>query len=133
MRIVMTILFVLSASFAAAQDRGADIRDVISRQLEAFEADDFEAAHELASPFIQDKFGTVENFGQMVRDAYPVVHRHGRVDFGGLEDVGGRLVQRVYTTDAGGRLFELQYEMIQTEDGWKINGVQVLQAKSVGA
>ncbi|MDF2232770.1 DUF4864 domain-containing protein [Albimonas sp. CAU 1670] len=62
---------------AAAQEAGAaaEIRGVIERQLEAFLAGDVDAAWGYASPGIQGLFGSVENFGRMVREGYPMVWR----------------------------------------------------------
>ena len=70
--IVLTLL--LAAPAAQAQEAGA-IPDVIGRQLEALEADDFARAFTFASPMIQGMFGTPENFGAMVKRGYPMVHR----------------------------------------------------------
>jgi hypothetical protein len=39
----------------------------------------------------------------------------------------------VLVTDAQGVPFVLEYQMIETPDGWQINGVQVLRAPEVGA
>jgi Domain of unknown function (DUF4864) len=132
MRFVGWVLLVLLALPVWAQNADDAIQGVISQQFEAFRADDFGRAFEFASPAIRGRFGTTENFGQMVREGYPMVWRPGSIRFGGLEDIDGRMVQRVFVTDAAGRLHELQYEMIATGDGWKINGVRVMQPESTG-
>jgi len=46
----------------------------------------------------------------------------------GLETVDGRPVQTVFFTDREGRLFEGSYEMIETAEGWRINGVYIRKA-----
>ncbi len=52
---------------------GAEIHDVIERQLAAFERDDADGAFAFASPGIRRRFGTPETFMDMVRRHYPPV------------------------------------------------------------
>ena len=119
---------------AGAQDGpAAAIEGVIQNQIEAFLRDDFETAFTYASPNIKQLFGTPERFGSMVRQGYPMVWRPSDVQYLELEEIGGRLWQKVMITDAAGTVHMLAYQMIQTADGWQINGVQVLQAPQVGA
>lgn len=119
---------------AGAQDGpSAAIEGVIQNQIEAFLRDDFETAFTYASPNIKQLFGTPERFGSMVRQGYPMVWRPSDVQYLELEEIGGRLWQKVMITDAAGTVHMLAYQMIQTADGWQINGVQVLQAPQVGA
>jgi hypothetical protein len=42
-------------------------------------------------------------------------------------------VQRVEVIDQSGTAHYLGYQMIETENGWRINGVQILRAPQVGA
>ena len=109
------------------------IEGTISSQVEAFLADDFGTAFGFASPSIREYFGTPERFGQMVRQGYPMVWRPGEVRFLELRDIDGRLWQKVMVRDQGGGLHVLDYQMIRTPDGWRINGVQILRAPDVGA
>jgi hypothetical protein len=78
-------------------------------------------------------FGTAENFGRMVTQGYPMVHRPESVTMLELREVAGALWQRVMITDAAGVTHTLDYQMVETADGWQINGVQVLQQGGVGA
>ncbi len=103
-------------------------RQVISDQIAAFKQDDFVTAFTFASPMIKGIFGTSERFGEMVRNGYPMVWRPSEVEFLGEREIGGALVQDVLIRDADGVYYELEYEMISGEDGWKINGVRVRQA-----
>ncbi|WP_198671163.1 DUF4864 domain-containing protein [Oceanibium sediminis] len=118
---------------AAAQTPQTDIRGVIQSQLDAFQADDFATAFTYASPTIQQLFGSPERFGQMVMNGYPMVWRPANVEFSSLTERGGRLYQSLLVTDRAGRLHLLEYEMIQTADGWEINGVQFKRPGSFGA
>jgi hypothetical protein len=51
----------------------------------------------------------------------------------GSRDDGGLLWQRVMVTDQAGAMHLLDYQMIQTSEGWRINAVQLLQLSGVGA
>jgi hypothetical protein len=124
-------LLVLGAGGLRAQE--AEIRSVITRQIEAFEADDFAAAFDFASPGIKRMFGSPERFGEMVREGYPMVWRPGELRFSELEAEGGRMVQGVLVTDRAGAVFMLDYHMIQGEGGWLIDGVTLRRAGDVGA
>ncbi len=109
------------------------IQRVISDQITAFLADDFDTAFSFASPNIKRLFGSPDRFGQMVRDGYPMVHRPEEVTMLDQRPVDGRVMQRVMIRDMGGRVHMLAYQMIETEEGWQINGVQILRAPEVGA
>jgi len=59
--------------------------------------------------------------------------RHGAVQMLELRTVAGNLWQRVMITDTTGRTHLLDYQMIETADGWQTNAVQLLPAQDVGA
>jgi hypothetical protein len=130
--ILGTIGAMLIAGAVAAQDGRSAITDTIQSQIDAFLADDFETAFTFASPAIKRIFGTSERFGSMVRQGYPMVWRPGSVRYLDLEDRGGLLFQKVLITDAQGRPHLLEYQMIETAEGWQINGVRLLEAPQVG-
>jgi len=133
MRHALAILALCFGLASAPQAQADPIRSVISDQLDAFLADDFDTAFSYASPNIKRLFGTPERFGQMVRNGYPMVHRPQEVTMLDQQEVGGRVLQRVMIRDGSGRLHVLGYQMIQTDAGWLINGVQILRAPEVGA
>ncbi|WP_309663475.1 DUF4864 domain-containing protein [Tabrizicola sp.] len=116
---------------AAAQEE--PIQQTIKNQLDAFQADDYARAFSFASPNIKTIFGTPENFGAMVTQGYPMVHRPSAVTMLELREVAGNLWQRVMITDEAGRTHLLDYQMVETPEGWQINGVQLLRAPDVGA
>ncbi|MBP9047606.1 MAG: DUF4864 domain-containing protein [Tabrizicola sp.] len=135
MRLLMACLTALSLMLPAPTPAGAQeepIQGTIQSQIDAFLADDFDTAFTFASPTIKSMFGTAENFGAMVRNGYPMVHRPKDVRMGELRNDEGLLWQRVFVTDAQGRGHVLDYQMIQTAEGWKINGVYLLRADDVG-
>lgn len=117
----------LSAGLASgAFAQSAEIEANIAAQIQAFKADDFATAFTFASPNIQRLFGNPDNFGAMVRNGYPMVWRPSDVRFLELREVAGALWQKVMITDGDGAVHILDYQMIQRESGWKINGVQLL-------
>ena len=133
MRILGFILgFWLLATSVFAQNNSV-IEDVIGGQLEAFNARDVDQAWTYASPNIKRMFGSSSNFGSMVQQGYPMVWDNADVRFLDLRDVRGNLWQKVMVRDADGGLHILDYQMIESTDGWQINGVQLLAPPDVGA
>lgn len=130
MGLVGALLLPVLSLPALAQE--GPIRETIQRQIEAFQADDFARAFTFASPTIKGIFGTPENFGAMVKNGYPMVHRPAQVEMGELRDVAGNLWQRVRIVDQAGRAWALDYMMIETPEGWQINAVQILPAPDLG-
>lgn len=121
------------AAPALGQDTAAPaIQGTIQNQLDALKQDDFATAFSFASPMIKGIFGTPENFGMMVQNGYPMVYRPADVKMLELRDVAGALWQRVMITDGAGRTHVLDYQMIETPDGWQINGVQLLPEPGIG-
>ncbi len=137
MRILLAAAWLALAAPAlpalADQHRNPTIEGVISDQLQAFRADDFATAFTFASPTIKNLFGTPENFGRMVTQGYPMVYRPGSVTMLELREVAGGLWQRVMIVDEAGVTHTLDYQMVETPDGWQINAVQILPQQGVGA
>ena len=117
----------------SAQDARSGITSTIQSQIDAFLADDFETAFTFAAPNIKRLFGNSERFGVMVRQGYPMVWRPADVRFLDLDQLGPFLMQKVLITDADGVPHLLEYQMIDTPEGWQINGVRILEAPQVGA
>lgn len=122
----------LTVTTAFAQDAAA-IEDVIGNQLEAFNDRDIDEAWTYASPNIKRLFGDPGNFGMMVQRGYPMVWDNSDVRYLELREIAGNLWQQVMIRDANGVLHMLDYQMIETDDGWQINAVQLLPAPDVGA
>ena len=134
MRIILALCFSLFAAFpAAAQDVKADIQGVISGQIEALSAGDFERAFSFASKTLHGVFRTPENFGMMVNNGYGMILNPRDVAFQGLELRDGVLFEKVLITDANGGLHTLIYEMIETPDGLRINAVQLIPNDLISA
>lgn len=116
----------------AQADEGA-IQGIIDDQITAFRADDFDTAFTYAAPNIQGMFGSPSNFGAMVRNGYPMVWRPDGVEYLETRDRGAIWEQDVLITDGTGRLHTLRYSMVETPEGWRIAGVELLRTPDVGA
>lgn len=116
----------------SAADR-ASIQAVITRQIDAFRRDDAEAAFSFASPSIQDQFGTPGRFLDMVRRAYPAVHRPRMVEFTGLRLSDGAVVQQVELIGPDGASELALYTMERDPAGtWRISGCTLVESERVG-
>ena len=138
-RAVMALLFLCATvglGYAQADLSAADrmaIRGVINRQIEAFRHDDAEAAFSFASPGIQDQFGTPGRFLDMVRRAYPAVHRPRAMEFTGLRLDDGAVVQEVELVGPDGALELALYTMERDSAGaWRIAGCTLVPSARVG-
>ncbi len=123
-----TALIVALALAGPAQAQDGTIEDVITSQLRAFNDRDVEQAWEYASPMIKGMFQTPENFGNMVRNGYPMVWDNTDPRFLDRQDMGNGTRQEVRIQGPDGAFYILDYQMVETPDGWQINGVQVIPA-----
>ena len=133
MRALLLICVLVLGLATGAKAQETEIQGVIGSQIEAFKADDFATAFTFASPAIRGIFQSADNFGRMVAHGYPMVWRPADVQYLDLTDNAGVLAQRVLITDGKGVAHLLEYRMIQTENGWKINGVSILESAAVAA
>lgn len=130
-RFVATLCLGLVLALPARADEAA-IAAVIGAQMQAFRSGDPAAAFDHASPMIRRIFGSAENFGRMVATGYPPIWQPGAVRYLDLREENGRLQQRVAVEDAEGRVHYYDYEMVETEAGWKINGVRPVAPPDIG-
>lgn len=127
------LVILCSLSWANAQESEGDVKTVIQGQIDAFLADDFEAAFLFASPRIKQIFGSAQNFGAMVRGGYPMVWRPAEVLFLDQEEFSGATWQKLRIVDSAGDAHWLAYEMIDVDGEWRINGVYLIDAPEVNA
>ncbi|MDF2765452.1 MAG: hypothetical protein K0S81_2446 [Rhodospirillales bacterium] len=131
-RFIAVLLLLLTAAPAkaegiAASDQAA-IAAVIRDQIAAFRVDDAKRAFGYASPAIQAKFGTPEEFLDMVRSGYGQVYRAREVTFRDIAVEQGVPVQAVEIRGADGTGVLALYFMERQPDGsWKINGVIIAE------
>lgn len=124
--IVLLIPGVAQATITAADL--AEIRAVISRQIDAFRRDDAESAFALVSPSVQQTYRTPERFLDVMRTSYHPVYRPVALTF--LEPVvfGADAVQPVQLTDRAGGIWLAYYAMQRQKDGsWRAAGCHLVQ------
>ena len=128
--LLATPLILLGGAIALGQPADPDgqaIRDIITRQIEAFRADDGEAAFGFASPGIRQRFGDAATFMDMVRGGYAPVYRPRSLAFGAIERFQDVLVQRVRIVGPDGKRVLALYAMERQPDGtWRIAGCQLV-------
>jgi Domain of unknown function (DUF4864) len=125
--LALAVLGAIRAPAAAEPDLAdgdrAAIRATIERQLAAFQRDDGWAAFTYAAPSIRAKFGTPENFMNMVRTGYRPVYRPREVEFHDMVAVQGAPAQEVLVVDRSGVAYLAYYLMQQQPGGqWLISG-----------
>jgi hypothetical protein len=129
--LLLCLLLGLPLAAPAADITGADaaeIRTVIHRQIDAFRRDDARGAFALASPGVQQAFGTPERFLDTVRAAYAAVYRPSRVAFLDLVVMGGDVVQPIQVVDRDGGVWVAYYAMQRQRDGsWRTSGCHLVQ------
>jgi len=126
------IFCVTFSAYSGTEPKRGDIREeiiaVIQAQLDAFQRDDGEAAFSLASPGIQERFQTSENFLNMVIAYYPAVYRPKQIEFLELRSVKGIPVQMVYLVGPDGLEYLALYPMEkQIKGSWKTDGCYLNQ------
>ena len=122
MRNILAALLIVLGSASFAQEK--EIQATISSQIEAFGEDDFATAFTYASPSIQMLFGSPQRFEMMVKSGYPMVINPRELNYLPLQDLNGIYFQQVQIRDQSGKLHMLVYQMQQSGDEWRINGVQ---------
>lgn len=130
MKALATTLLLICAAPVWAQEQ--DIRATITAQMQAFAERDVAAAFSHASPMIRGIFGSPQNFGAMVQQGYPMVWNNEETRFLDLRERGGQLWQQVMIRASDGSFHMLDYAMVETENGWQINGVELLPPPDLG-
>ena len=125
--LALAVLIPIRAPAAAEPDLAdsdrAAIRTTIERQLAAFQRDDGSAAFSYAAPSIKERFGTPENFMNMVRTGYEPVYRPREVEFGPVIEFQGQPTQLVLLVGQDLQVVTAYYLMEKQPDGnWRIDG-----------
>ena len=121
-RSILLTLAMTTATAAAAKDAD-EVQNTIAAQLAAFEAETLAEAFAIASPTIQQMFGTPEVFGRMVQRDYPMIYDPARVVYLERHDMGTAIYQEILFTDQSGVSHSFLYELILIDGAWRINGV----------
>lgn len=105
-------------------------RQIITNQIEAFRTGDGEKAFDFASPYLQMRFRTAENFIAMVNRGYAAVIDPRRYSFKQVtKGSEGEPVQTVEIIDRQGGVWTARYSFEQQSDGsWRIAAVRLDKA-----
>lgn len=129
MRLILlaSLVFAWPALALDDGDRAAG-REAITAQIEAFRRDDAAAAFAFAAPGIRRMFGTEDTFLDMVRRAYPPVHRPRSYGFGETRETATGFEQAVGIQDEAGADWDAVYSFERQPDGsWKISGCRLVK------
>lgn len=134
-RALILLLAVAAAPAAAVRAEDAippadatAIQQVIQGQLNAFQADDWNAAFAFAAPTIQTKFVSPEVFSQMVTGAYQPVYRPQSVEFRELKPSEFGPTQELFLIGPDGLSYLAYYTMERQPDGsWRISGCYLVR------
>jgi len=139
MRSLLVVLLAASVAATSASLAGeAEIRaaqGTIESQFKAFLADDGALAYFWAAPGIKQAFPDVGIFMGMVESGYMPVRRPRHWAFGeAVETSASSVVQQVLIVGPDGKDYEAVYTLELQPDGvWRITGVSLRQARSLGA
>ena len=93
------------------------MKSVITAQIDAFLAEDAEAAYAFASEPIKRRFSTPNRFVSMVQRGYPVVYSPQSFSFGGSALTARGPAQQVRFIDEDGLIWRGLFTFAETDDG----------------
>ncbi len=127
----MLIVFTMPAFAGDAEINSA--RSTITRQLEAFLANDGPLAYSFAAPNIKSMFPTVGSFMKMVTDGYQPVRRPQNYTFGRTRDLSpSRIMQEMLITGPDGKNYSAIYTLELQADGvFRITSVIIQPAQAL--
>ena len=110
------------------------IESTVNAQTSAFASDNFELAYSLASPSFRSNV-TLEGFVEIIAGSYGPLIESSDLSFSDcLVDLdSGLALIDVRFLQAGNDVYGLRYLMIETLDGWRVQGASNLQVVGEGA
>ena len=110
-----------------------DIESTVNAQTSAFSSDDFELAYSFASPSFRSNV-TLEGFVGIIAGSYgPLIESSELIFSDCLVDLGsGLALIDVRFLQAGNDVYGLRYLMIETMDGWRVQGASNLELVGEG-
>ena len=109
------------------------LRDTISAQIDAFGDEDFSSAYQFAAPGFQEVV-SLEAFEEIIVTQYSSLLDAQSVSFSDCVEFPGALANTVVTvrTRSGG-VSTYYYELIETDQGWRVMGAAEIAAVSSDA
>jgi hypothetical protein len=105
-----------------------ELYSIVSRQLTAFRAADFDGAYRQAAAGVQQKFSRAQ-FELMIRRDFSPMTEAEHVEFGAVTAAGGSAMVQVFLRAPDGVVRGFLYSFTAENGGWKIDGVQPLGAQ----
>ena len=112
----------LDARRFAAQP--AELYEVVRQEIDAVREANFSRAYQQVSTGFQEKFN-VEEFADLVRSDYPLLHQIERVEFGRIAREGPRALVQVYFFLPNGDIVPCVYRLVNEDNAWKIDAAHV--------
>ena len=100
--------------------RPAELYEVVRQEIDAVREADFSRAYRQVSTGFQEKFN-IEEFADLVRSDYPMLHQIERVEFGRVAREGRRALVQVYFFLPNGDIVPCVYRLVNEENAWKID------------
>jgi hypothetical protein len=127
LNICLAIFILVLAHTPLRSQDSTTLQSIISRQMQAFQADDGNTAFEFASPNLQQMFQTPSRFMEMVKRGYAPVYRPESYQFGEMTSApDGNPVQIVDIVDSAGNSWRATYQFERQPDGtWRIGAVSL--------
>jgi len=109
------------------------IESTVNAQISAFASDNFELAYSFASTSFRSSV-TLERFVEIIAGSYGPLIESADLSFTGcLVDLGsGLALIDVRFLQAGNDVYGLRYSMIETLDGWRVQGASNLEVVGEG-
>ena len=104
--------------------RPAELYEVVRQEIAAVRESDFSRAYQQVSTGFQEKFN-VEEFADLVRSDYPLLHQIERVEFGRTAREGRQALVQVYFFLPDGDIVPCVYRLVSEENVWKIDAAHV--------
>ena len=104
--------------------RPAELYEVVRQEIAAVRESDFSRAYQQVSTGFQEKFN-VEEFADLVRSDYPLLHQIERVEFGRTAREGRQALVQVYFFLPDGDIVPCVYRLVNEENVWKIDAAHV--------
>jgi hypothetical protein len=121
--IATLIAFTFTTSLARADDAESAVRAVVEAQVAALAAGDAEEAFSYATPDIQKRFGSAENFLAMVRLSYSALIKAEVFEVEAVAAQGEHGAVRAHVVGKDGKAFKAIYPLLRQPNGaWRIDG-----------
>jgi hypothetical protein len=117
------VALAFTASHARVNDAESAVRAVVEAQVAALAAGNAEEAFSYATPDIQKRFGSAENFLAMVRLSYSALIKAEVFEVEAVEAQGEHGAVRAHVVGKDGKAFKAIYPLLRQPDGtWRIDG-----------